>query len=72
MNISVSLRNTKFKEENEPEYKIVSDQCEESVNFISDEEEAPAALIKPVTNTSCLPTLVADYESASDESEYRH
>ncbi|XP_076302471.1 FMR1-interacting protein NUFIP1 [Lasioglossum baleicum] len=66
---TLSLRNTKLKEENEPDYKIVGDECEESVNFISDEEEAPAPLIKPVINTSCLPTLVADYESASDEND---
>ncbi|XP_031840145.1 FMR1-interacting protein NUFIP1 [Nomia melanderi] len=61
---TLSLRDAELQEEDETDDKTVSNECEESVNFISDEEEVPVPLIAP-----CLPTLVANYGSGSEESD---
>ncbi|XP_033329082.1 FMR1-interacting protein NUFIP1 isoform X2 [Megalopta genalis] len=66
---TLSLRKTELQEEDEFDHRIVDDECDKSVNFISDEEGTPVLLIEPVITASSLSTLVADYGSASDGSE---
>ncbi|XP_076179146.1 FMR1-interacting protein NUFIP1 isoform X2 [Ptiloglossa arizonensis] len=42
---------------------------EENINFISDEEETLVTLTEPIITTSYIPNLVANYGSASEESD---
>lgn len=58
-----------MEEENPPNNKIEDDH-EESINHIFDEEEAtPVALSKSAGTICGIPSLVADYGSASEDSK---
>lgn len=61
-----------MEEEDQPDDKLIENVQEESINYISDEEEVLVTLPAPkIITPPCVPNLVANYESASGESESR-
>ncbi|XP_015432004.1 PREDICTED: nuclear fragile X mental retardation-interacting protein 1-like isoform X2 [Dufourea novaeangliae] len=66
---TLSLQETELQEEDETNNKTIDSECEQSVNFISDEEDVLIPSTQPAITTFCLPSLVANYGSASEESD---
>ncbi|XP_076621116.1 FMR1-interacting protein NUFIP1 [Colletes latitarsis] len=69
---TLNLREADLQEEDQCDNEIIknANANAENINFISDEEEVSDTLAKPViTTTSCIPSLVANYGSSSEESE---
>ncbi|XP_033351210.1 nuclear fragile X mental retardation-interacting protein 1-like [Bombus vosnesenskii] len=65
---TLSLRNESLQTEDQSNNDI-KDDYKENNNYISDEEETLVALPKFTIATCSIPNLVADYRSASEESD---
>lgn len=66
---TISLREVNSPKKEDIDDTIIADTEREDINHISDEEDIPIARSGPVLPNSCVLSLVANYESDSEESE---